>query len=108
MKILLAAFVLLLCALVLAGCETSLKSAPPVTEAFIRAGTREKADGPTLAEGRKIFLNRCIACHALPEVARYDAERLPKIVHWMSGRARLTAEQQDALIKYLVTVKKQS
>jgi hypothetical protein len=55
-----------------AGCQSYLKSAPPITESFIQAGLREKADGPTLAEGRKLFLNRCIACHALPEIARYE------------------------------------
>jgi mono/diheme cytochrome c family protein len=93
----------------LAGCQTNLESAPPVTESFIRAGRlREKTDEPTLAEGRKVFLNRCIACHALPDPARFDSERLTRIVGWMSGRAHLSPEQHEALVKYLRTVRSQA
>ena len=94
-------------ALLLTSCETYLKSAPLVTVAFVQAGARQKADERTLAEGRKVFLNRCIGCHALPDVAHYDSSRVPRIVGWMSDRARLTPEQQDALTKYLLTVKSQ-
>jgi len=106
-KRLLAAFALPACVVILASGETTLTSAPPVTAAFVRAGKHKQADAQTLAAGRKVFLNRCIPCHALPEIARYDSERLPGIVNWMSGRAHLTAEQKDALTEYLLTVKAQ-
>lgn len=95
------------CLALLAGCETTLTSAPPVTPAFVRAGGEQHADAQTLEAGRKVFLNRCIPCHALPEIARYEAERLPRIVNWMSSRAHLTPEQKEALTKYLLTVKAQ-
>jgi mono/diheme cytochrome c family protein len=107
MKTALSLLVVLLATVLLASCQSSLKSAPPITESFIRAGLREKADGQTLAEGRKVFLTRCIGCHALPEIARYDSARIPRIVGWMSGRAHLTHEQDEALVKYLLTVKAQ-
>jgi mono/diheme cytochrome c family protein len=106
-KRLLAALALPACVVILASCETTLTSAPPVTAAFVRAGRHEQADAQTLEAGRKVFLNRCIPCHALPDIARYDSERLPGIVNWMSGRAHLTPEQKDALTKYLMTVKAQ-
>ena len=93
---------------VLAGCQSNPPSAPPITESLIRAGLHEKADGRTLAEGRKVFVSRCILCHALPDVARYNAARVPAIVGWMSGRAHLTTEQQEALVKYLLAVKSHS
>ena len=96
------------CAVILAGCETSLKSVPPVTAAFVRAGREEIADARTLEAGRKVFLNRCIACHALPDVTRQDSARIPRVVGWMSSRARLTPEQHEALVKYLLTVRAQS
>jgi mono/diheme cytochrome c family protein len=96
------------CAVIFASCETSLKSAPPVTAAFVRAGRREIADARTLEAGRKVFLNRCIACHALPDVTRQDPARIPRIVGWMSSRARLTPEQHEALVKYLLTMRSQS
>jgi hypothetical protein len=95
---------LLSVAVLLTSCETYLKSAPPVTVAFVQAS---QADEQTLLEGRKVFLNRCILCHALPEVDRYSSARIPGIVGWMSGRARLTPEQKNALTRYLLTVKSQ-
>ena len=95
------------CAVILASCETSLKSAPPVTAAFIDASRQKKTDAATLEAGRKVFLNRCIPCHALPDMARQDSARIPRIVGWMSGRAHLTPEQQEALVKYLLAVKSQ-
>jgi mono/diheme cytochrome c family protein len=97
--------VLALCTLLLAGCETTLSSAPPITASFIRAGAHENADARTLSQGRSLFLNRCIQCHALPEVARFDPHRLAAIVATMSGRANLNAEQHDAVLKYLLTVR---
>jgi len=105
MKFLFACTTFAIAGLLLASCQSNLKSAPPITESFLHAGVRQNADGPTLAEGRKVFVNRCILCHALPEVARYDSARLPGIVAWMSGRAHLTSAQKEALVKYLLTVR---
>jgi mono/diheme cytochrome c family protein len=76
-----------------------------VTAAFVQAGVRQNADAPTLERGRKIFLNRCIVCHALPDVAHYDPPRIPRFVGWMSHRAHLTPEGKEALTKYLLTVR---
>ena len=103
MKPLLTAFALSTSALLLSGCETNLRSAPPVTAAFVGV----KGDERTLSEGRKVFVNRCITCHALPDVAQYDSARIPRIVEWMSGRARLTPQQHDALVTYLLAIKSQ-
>jgi mono/diheme cytochrome c family protein len=109
MKRLLVVIIGPMCAVILASCETSLKSAPPVTPAFVRAAARrEMADAQTLEAGRKVFLNRCIACHALPDVTQQDSARIPRIVGWMSNRAHLTSEQHAALVKYLLAVKSQS
>jgi mono/diheme cytochrome c family protein len=99
--------VLALCPLLLSGCETTVSSAPPITTSFIRAGVREKADARTLVEGRKLYLNRCIQCHALPEVSRLDPPRLTAIVAKMSGRANMNPEQHEAVLKYLLTVRSQ-
>jgi mono/diheme cytochrome c family protein len=108
MKRLFVAIIAPACAVLVASCETSLKSAPPVTAAFIRAGKQEKADAQTLEAGRKVFLTRCIPCHALPDVARQDSARIPQSVGWMAPRAHLTTAQHDALVKYLLTIKSQN
>jgi mono/diheme cytochrome c family protein len=89
------------------GCETTPASAPPITASFIRAGVRSHADAPTLTEGRRLFLNRCIQCHALPHVAKYDPQKLTAILKTMAGRANMNEEQHDALLKYLLTVRSQ-
>jgi cytochrome c5 len=108
MRLLLSLIGLVMTVVLLVSCQSNLStSAPPVTESFLRAGLRQDADSGTLAEGRKLFLNRCILCHALPEVGRFKPERVPRIVGWMSGRAHLTRQQQEAVTKYLLTVKAQ-
>ena len=107
MKPLLGLIALPVCALLLAGCETNSKLAPPVNTAFLRASHRKDSDTLALEAGRTIFVNRCIACHALPKVAAHDAERIPRIVGVMSKRAHLTPEQRDQLTKYLLAVRAQ-
>jgi hypothetical protein len=94
-----------LCALFLNACQSTPASAPAVTPSLVGAGGRVKADVPTLTAGRSVFLNRCIQCHALPDVSRFDAPRLTAIVREMSGRANLDAAQHGVLLKYLLTVR---
>ena len=93
--------------LILGGCETTPASAPRITAAFIRAGGRVHADASTLTEGRRLFLNRCIQCHSLPSVAKYEPERLTAILTKMAARANLNEEQHDAVLKYVLTVRSQ-
>jgi len=101
-----AGFILLAApVLFLAGCETTPAVPPSVTASFLRAGARQHADGATLTEGRRLYLNRCIQCHALPRVEKYDPQRLTLIVGKMAGRANLNEEQHDAVLKYLLTVR---
>ena len=95
--------------LFLGGCQTNLTStAPPVTPAFVQAGTRQNADARTLSQGRTVLLSRCIQCHVLPDVARYDASQLKAIGAAMAPRASLTPEQHDAVVKYLLTARSQA
>lgn len=98
-------FTVALGASLLAGCQS--RTAPPITASFLRAGARQNADARTLTEGRRVYLNRCIQCHALPDVAKYNPPRLKAIVAVMSGRASLSPEQRDAVLKYLLTVRSQ-
>ena len=98
-----------LAALFLGACQSNLSTtAPPVTPAFVQAGARQHADARILTQGRTVLLNRCIQCHELPNVARYDAARLKAIVAIMSPRASLTPEQHDAVLKYLLTARSQT
>jgi hypothetical protein len=97
-----------LSAVLFAGCQSNLiSSAPPVTASFLRASAHTKGDARILSDGRALFLNRCIRCHALPEVAQFNAARLTAIVATMSGRANLSPERHDAVLKYLLAVRAQ-
>lgn len=88
----------------LTGCGSASFYAPPVTSQLVLAAKRDHVDGRTLTAGRSLFLNRCIQCHHLPEVRKYSAPQLTAIVAKMSGRANMSAEQHDAVLKYLLTI----
>jgi mono/diheme cytochrome c family protein len=89
----------------LSGCGSPSFYAPPVTAQLVRAAKRENVDSRTLTSGRSLFLNRCIQCHALPEVRQFSAPQLTAIVGKMSGRANMSAEQHEAVLKYLLTIR---
>lgn len=107
MKPFLGLIALPVCAVILVSCETTTKTAPPVTAAFVRASHRKDSETGELEAGRKLFLNRCIACHALPDATHYEPGRIPGIVGWMAHRAHLTPEQKDQVTKYLLAVRSQ-
>ena len=94
-----------LCAIVLAGCETTATNAPPITASLVRAAVRQQADAQVLAEGRSTFVNRCNQCHALPKVGKLSPARLRRVIASMSNRACLGPAEKDALVKYLFTVR---
>jgi len=60
-----------------------------------------------LREGRTLFVSRCIECHTLPAVSRYNAAAWPRLVDKMSGRANLKPAERDAIVAYLLAVRGQ-
>jgi hypothetical protein len=98
--------ILLFC-LVFVGCETA-NYLPPVTPAMVssRSGTKS-ADLARLERGRTLFVHRCIECHTLPPMWKYSTEDWPKIVNSMSHRASLKPEDREAVIAYILAVRKQ-
>jgi mono/diheme cytochrome c family protein len=96
---------LLIAALLLTGCETS-NYAPPVTPAMARSTSHVKQD-VDLKRGRTLFVHRCIECHTLPAIWKYSDEDWPKIVNSMSHRASLSSAEREAVIAYILAVRKQ-
>lgn len=96
---------LLVAALLLTGCETS-NYAPPVTPAMTRS-TSHVTQPADLARGRTLFVHRCIECHTLPAVWKYSSDDWPKIVNSMSHRASLKPADREAVIAYILAVRKQ-
>jgi cytochrome c5 len=98
--------ILLIVVTCLFACE-SANYVPPVTSQMVAAN---KAGGVTVAalrEGRMLFVNRCIECHALPPLWQHNAEDWPNIVDAMSARASLKRPERDALVAYILAVRSQ-
>jgi hypothetical protein len=91
------ALVMLIAVLSLLSCETA-NYAPPVKSTA--------RDLPKLDRGRTLFVHRCIECHTLPAIWKYSREDWPKIVNDMSRRASLKPADREAVIAYILAVRK--
>jgi mono/diheme cytochrome c family protein len=87
----------MLAALLTVGGCVSVESIAPLAPA-------SRGDATTLAEGRRIYLGQCTACHSAEPVSRYSRERWKEIVGEMSSEAKLTTGQESALWAYLAAV----
>jgi cytochrome c2 len=88
---------LFLIALLFVGCETT-NYAPLITS------TKPNSK---LERGRTLFVHRCIECHTLPAIWKYSREDWPKIVNDMLHRASLNPAEREAVIAYILAVRKQ-
>jgi len=79
-----------------------------MTHEVVRAGERAHVDERTLREGRSLFVSRCIECHTLPVVSRYDPVAWPWLVDNMAHRASLKPAEREALVAYLLAVRAQT
>jgi hypothetical protein len=96
--------ILFVLACVLASCQLT-NYIPPVTS---QMGTARKGQSVNLAmlhEGRTLFAHRCIECHTLPVVWRYNSKDWPDIVDSMSHRASLKPAEREAIIAYIIAVR---
>jgi hypothetical protein len=85
----------MICILGSFGCQSSISPAP-MTHEVIRAGARAH------------FVSRCIECHTLPLVSRYDAVAWPWLVDDMAERASLKPAEREALLAYILAVRAQT
>src|SRR5437868_7558860 len=85
----------------LSGCESLSVGPAPMTSGIIRTGARLHAAEETLRDGRALFVSRCIECHTLPIITRYDAAAWPWLVNDMSTRASLKPAEREAVVAYL-------
>jgi len=97
----------MMCILGSFGCQSSISPAP-MTHEVVRAGERAHVDESTLREGRSLFVSRCIECHTLPVVSRYDPVAWPWLVDNMAHRASLKPAEREALVAYLLAVRAQT
>jgi hypothetical protein len=103
-------FCLFLVAIVISaflGCESLNVSPAPMTMGVIQAGAAQRVDEPTLREGRRLFVSRCIQCHTLPVVWYYNKSEWPGIVRSMAERSSLKPAEEKALVAYIRAVRAQ-
>ena len=79
-----------------------------MTREVVRVGERAHIDQRTLQQGRTLFVSRCIECHTLPVVSRYDPVAWPWLVNDMSARAGLRPSERDAVVAYILAVRAQT
>jgi len=97
---------LFLALLALAGCETS-NYAPQVTSQLSKPALRTKQDVALLQRGRTLFVHRCIECHTLPAIWKYSRDDWPQIVNDMAHRASLKPAEREAVIAYILAVRRE-
>ena len=73
----------------------------------IRAGAVRRVDEPTLLEGRRLFVSRCIQCHTLPVAWHYNKSDWPGIVHSMAERSSLKPAEERAIVAYIRALRAQ-
>jgi mono/diheme cytochrome c family protein len=93
----------------LADCQSTSFVPPPVTPQMASAvKKRQQVDLVTLQAGRTLFVSRCIECHTLPVVSRYDAVAWPWLVDDMAARASLKPAEREALVAYILAARAQA
>jgi hypothetical protein len=96
----------LVAVLLLCGCEAAPYYAPPIPTMEM-ARRQSEVDLAFLQKGRALFAHRCLQCHTLPPVWYYRAEDWPLIVNSMAHRASLKPAEREAILAYILAVRRQ-
>jgi mono/diheme cytochrome c family protein len=86
--------------LLLAACGVSL----PVATALDAQRAGVSVD--ELTRGRRIYSSRCSVCHAPHAPGEFPAARWPSLVAEMRERSKISADEEAAIERYLVTMAK--
>ena len=96
-------------ALLFCGCEAAPYYVPPApTAEMARRQSDADVDPAVLQKGRVLFAHRCIQCHTLPAIWYYRAEDWPLIVNSMAHRASLKPAEREAIVAYILAVRRQN
>jgi len=94
----------LVLSLALVSCDTRI---PVVTPEFVAHAQRQDPSVSTasLEHARSLYVKRCGSCHALSDPQAYDE---PQWRHWMqrmAPKARLDAEQSQAVLGFILAAR---
>jgi mono/diheme cytochrome c family protein len=54
-----------------------------------------------LEQGRALYVSKCAGCHHLYRPGAYAPERWPDVIHRMAERAKVSAEEEVLIARYL-------
>jgi hypothetical protein len=83
------------------ACVSVEKIAPPVAQLSVGGSAM------VLEHGRHIYLGKCTSCHAAEPVAKYPATRWPGIIREMSADAKLSADDESAVLAYVLAARRE-
>ena len=88
------------------GCGGPRMGLPePTAKHLDYAGRNGQATSLTsLQHGRKLYVNRCSACHALYMPAQFKADEWPALVERMADNAKLNPDQKRDVLGYVSAV----
>ena len=89
--------------LILAGCAAPLLMPTQQDLALVSTdGYTTNLD--SLREGYNLYLNKCGSCHYLYRPTKFTGEKWRKELPEMAEKAKLSPEQQELILKYLLTM----
>lgn len=103
-RIFILAIPLSLIGLALGACSESGFAPPPVTKELGQTHSQERI--AQLEEGRHFYVSRCIECHTLPVAARFTESEWPSIVDEMGRRAGLKSKEREAVLAYILAIRR--
>jgi hypothetical protein len=81
------------------------RTAPPITEAFLRAAGPE-VSAKAMEEGRKLYTSRCTECHDLELLDSRSVAAWRDAVGSMARRAKIDVAQQSRIVAYLAAAQR--
>jgi len=89
----------------MAALQACAPNVPPPTQdyAYYASAQGRNLDLASLQAGRELYVAKCSGCHGLHRPTRYAPELWPKEVDSMVVKAKINAQQRQAILDYLTT-----
>jgi hypothetical protein len=81
------------------------RTAPPVTQAFLKAAGSE-VSAKAMEDGRRLYTNRCTECHDLELLDSRSVNAWRDVVGTMARRAKIDGGQQARIVEYLAAAQR--
>ena len=86
---------------------TPVVSSTDVSSAQVDAAKTKFPDATmdVLKKGHDLYYGTCTNCHGAKKITNFSEEELPGIIDHMAKKAKISAEEKDAVLKYVMGVK---